>query len=100
MPAVGTGRTAGEKEQRHDLNDPSDGGDRGKLAKKVADAQSAGVDGRQEQTAVSKHDHKQRSNSGDIDGAVTAGRGVGGNCARNGPGLAERHTDRMPGQGI
>ena len=78
MPAVCARGAACEEEQRHDLHDPRDRGDRGQLAEQVADPQTAGVDRGEQQRAVPEHDDHQCGETGDVDGAVAAGRGVVG----------------------
>jgi hypothetical protein len=99
VPAERACGAAREKEQRHDLDDPGDRGDRGELAEEVADAQSAGVDGGEQQRAMPEHDDDERGNADDIDSAVAAGRGVVGDPARVGHGLSERHDASMPDRG-
>ena len=48
----------------------------------VADVQSDAVDRREQQRAVSEHDDHQGDESGDVDGAVAAGRSLRGDLVR------------------
>ena len=87
MPAVCARGAACEEEQRHDLDDPRDRGDRRQLAEQVADPQTAGVDGGEQQRAMPEHHDDQRGEPGDVDGAVAVRRGFGGDLAAADMGL-------------
>ncbi len=95
-PAVCARGAACEEEQRHDLHDPRDRGDRGHLAEQVADPQTAGVDRGEQQRAVPEHHDHQGGEPGDVDGAVAVGRGLGGDLASD-TDLVSVMTSRMPG---
>ena len=84
-----------QEEQGHDLGDPGERPDRGHLAEQVVDVQPAGVDGGEQQRAVSEHDHHERREPGDVDGAIPTRCGV----ARDGRGggwFLQRHEFSMP----
>ena len=98
-PAIRARCPAREEEQWHDLNDPRDRGDRGQLAEQVADVQTVGVDGGEQQRAVPEHDDHEGGEPGDVHGAVATGRGVAGDLACVGHRLGERHVVSMPGRG-